>query len=250
MSVCNLQIKSLRHTSVEPSAGAFFTPDKGNAVHVCPDFILILKPFPRHLVDAKGCIVETKMLPHWLPMPPHPSTHQRRHLVPPLYPAPSASNKTAGEEEVRDNVDRWEPIPLAQESPSLGGSDAARPILRVFSLVTKKRIHKRAVIRHRVRTRLLTALRTAIFNLQDAKLDVQGKLDLRRNVLMLVAHPSAYAKDMEALVREMEKAVRRVAALPSAASSSAAASRKSGNRGESNKASFTPRTSPRKAKTA
>ncbi|CDR88550.1 uncharacterized protein SPSC_04377 [Sporisorium scitamineum] len=208
---------------------------------------MILKQFPRHLVDGKGCIVETRLLPHWLPKPPHPSTHQLRHLRSPLYPAPFSSNKTVGEEEKREGSGRWEPIPLAQESSSVVEGVAVRPILRVFVLASKKRIHKRAVIRNRVRTRLVAALRTAIFRLQDANLDVERKLDLRRNAVMLVASPTAYAKDMEALVQEMDKALRRVAALPSPASSSAP--RKFGNQSELNKTGPSPRTFSRKVKT-
>ncbi|TKY85363.1 hypothetical protein EX895_005525 [Sporisorium graminicola] len=214
-------IKPLRHVSLQSSAAAFFTPDRGNSTYSSPDFTMILKQFPRHLVDGEGCIVESRLLPHWLPMPPDPSTHQRRHLCPPLYPASSSPNKTVGEEQEQgqDGVDRWEPVSPAHELPSVGNSIATRPILRVFVLASKKRIHKRAVIRHRARTRLVAALRMAIFRLQDTELDVERKLDLRRNVLMLVANPTAYAKHMEALVNEMEKALRRVAALPSTASS-------------------------------
>lgn len=204
---------------------------------------MILKQFPRHLVDGEGCVVESRLLPHWLPMPPHPSTHQRRHLRPPLYPAPVPFLPT----KTRDDADRWEPVPLAQESSSVTTDDTTRPILRVFVLASKKRIHKHAVIRNRVRTRLIAALRTAIFRLQDASTDVEGKLDLRRNVLMLVANPTAYAKDMEELVHEMDKALRRVAALPSSATSSPW--RKFDSKGESSKAAFTPRSYTCKAKT-
>lgn len=165
---------------------------------------MILKPFPRHLVDEQGHIVESRMIPHWLPMPPHPSTHQRRHLCPPVVDLePPTREESEG--------DRWEALALP---PATGGADrAARSTLRVFILASKKRIHKRAVIRHRARTRLVAALRTAVTRLEASDLDVEQKLDVRKHVLMLVANPDAYAKDMDALVAEMESAVRRIASL-------------------------------------
>ena len=87
-----------------------------------------------------------------------------------------------------------------------------RPILRVFAMSTKKRIHKFAVIRHRTRTRLVAALRFAIARLHDTELDLAKALDVRKNMLMLLASPPTYAKDMDALTAEMEKALRRLTA--------------------------------------
>ncbi|KAJ9477848.1 hypothetical protein PHBOTO_001396 [Pseudozyma hubeiensis] len=198
------EIKPLRHASLEPNARAFFAPEKGHLVHGCQDFTMILKPFPRHLVDEQGHIVESRMIPHWLPMPPHPSTHQRRHLCPPVVELePPTQEESAG--------DRWEALAFP---PATGGADgAARPTLRVFILASKKRIHKRAVIRHRARTRLVAALRAAVTRLESSDFDVERKLDVRKHVLMLVANPDAYAKDMGALVAEMDSAVRRIASL-------------------------------------
>ncbi|SYW81218.1 uncharacterized protein UBRO2_04137 [Ustilago bromivora] len=79
---------------------------------------------------------------------------------------------------------------------------------------TKKRIHKLAVIRHRTRTRLVSALRTAIFRLQDSGIDAAQTLDLRKQVIMLIASPTAYSRKMEGLVSGMEKALRRVTSTP------------------------------------
>lgn len=168
---------------------------------------MILKPFPRHLVDEKGCIDDTRLLPHWLPMPPHPSTHQARHLGLPFDSHPVAS-PGAPSSMYDDGEDRWSPLEVRLPSASAG--DAARPILRVFVMSTKRRIHKRAVIRHRVRTRLVAALRTAVFRLEEADVDVVTMLDLRKNVMMLVAQPSVYLRDMDALVQQVGKALRSV----------------------------------------
>lgn len=199
------QIKPLRHASLEPHARTFFAPDKTHPVHRCQDFMMVLKPFPRHLVDSKGCIDEARMLPPWLPMPPHPSTHQRRHLCP-----PAAVPTQTGVAPTDPLQDRWEATSLPRPSSASAEGRSARPILRVFVSASKKRIHKRAVLRHRTRTRLVAALRTAIFRMQDSNVDVVKMLDLRKKVLMLIANPDAYAKDMEALVQEMDKGLRRV----------------------------------------
>ncbi|GAC99224.1 hypothetical protein PHSY_006824 [Pseudozyma hubeiensis SY62] len=144
------------------------------------------------------------MIPNWLPMPPHPSTHQRRHLCSPVVDVKPPSR-------VESEGDRWEALALPPATSGLGC--AARATLRVFILASKKRIHKRAVIRHRARTRLVAALRTAITRLEISDFDVAHKLDVRKHVLMLVANPDAYAKDMDALVTEMDSAVRRIASL-------------------------------------
>lgn len=165
---------------------------------------MVLKPFPRQLVDGSGRVDDTRLLPHWLPMPPHPSTHQARHLRLPCKTSPASANDASSS----DGGVRWEPLEVPLPVPAK--DTEARPILRVFVMSTKRRIHKRAVIRHRVRTKLVAALRTAIFRLQDSKLDVERMLDPRRKVVTLIAQPTVYLKDMEALVGEMDKALRRI----------------------------------------
>ncbi|SPO26542.1 uncharacterized protein UTRI_04131 [Ustilago trichophora] len=201
-------VKPLPHASLDKFAGGFFAPNKSNPSHHCADFSVILKPFPRHLTDANGRLDETKLLPHWLPLPPHPSTHQGRHLRPPFYyptlPClPDTISKEAGQD-----ADRWEPLAQPRETSKLAGD--SRPILRFFVMSTKKRIHKLAVIRHRTRTRLVTALRMAIVRLQESDPGLGKSLELRKNVLVLIASPLAYAKAMPVLVDEMETAVRRI----------------------------------------
>lgn len=190
------QVKPLPHASLHKAAGSFFAADRRNPVHRSADFSLILKPFPRHLVDRKGCIDETRLVPHWLPLPPHPATHQGRHFrLPFSYPRSSKVHEG----------DRWESEPLVWPVQPA----AVRPILRVLVLSTKKRIHKLAVIRHRTRTRLVAALRTALFQLQDAGTPVDSLLDVRRNVVVIMAERTAYARNMQDLVGEMERALRR-----------------------------------------
>lgn len=202
-----MQIKPLRHASLEPHAHAFIAPDKRHRVYGCADFTMVLKPFPRHLVDEHGCIDETRLLPPWLPLPPHASTHQRRHLCLPMVPLESRATQKDVVEQTR-----WEALHL----PATWSAHAARPILRVFVLTSKKRIHKRAVLRHRTRTRLVAALRTAISRLEDVDLDVSSMLDVRKQVIMLIANADAYAKDMDALVNEMDKGIRLVTQFASA----------------------------------
>lgn len=200
-------LKPLPQASLDKFAGTFFVPNRQDPSFHCDDFTMVLKAFPRHLTDNEGCLDETMLVPNWLPLPIDPATHQRRHLRSPLYPPSSLSSdsKEAGE-------DRWEPI---SDPTSLPVSDVvARPILRIFVLSTKKRIHKLAVIRHRTRTRLVAALRTAIFRWQESGSNVESLLDLRRRVIMLIASPTAYAREMEELVGEMDKALRRVTSTP------------------------------------
>ncbi len=72
---------------------------------------------------------------------------------------------------------------------------------------TKKRIHKLAVIRHRTRTRLVAALRSALTTASAA-----SRIDHRKNVLMLIANPSAYSRPMDELTTSMHKAISHVAA--------------------------------------
>lgn len=168
---------------------------------------MVLKPFPRHLVDSMGRVDDTRLVPHWLPIPPHPSTHQARHVRLPFKTFPALANDVSSSH----GDERWEPLEVPL--PVAAKETETRPVLRVFVMSTKRRIHKRAVIRHRVRTKLVAALRTAIFRLQDAKVDVERMLDLRRNVVTLIAQPTVYLKDMEALVGAMDKALRRITDL-------------------------------------
>ncbi|KAF6767552.1 hypothetical protein PSEUBRA_005721 [Kalmanozyma brasiliensis GHG001] len=189
-------VKPLPHASLEKGLSQFFIPSRSEPSFHCSDFTMILKPFPRHLVDGNGCLDETRLLPHWLPMPPHLSTHQGRHFRL-TFGSPPVASSDASSPGDHDGEARWEPLEVSL--PMLSKADDARPVLRVFVMSTKKRIHKRAVIRHRVRTKLVAALRTAIFRLQEANLDVERLLDLRKNVIMLVAQPTVYLKDVDTL---------------------------------------------------
>ncbi|SPO26820.1 uncharacterized protein UTRI_04131_B [Ustilago trichophora] len=207
-------VKPLPHASLDKFAGGFFAPSKNNPSHHCADFSLILKPFPRHLMDASGRLDETKLLPHWLPLPPHPSTHQGRHLRPPFYYPTLPSLPESISKEAGHDANRWEPLAQSVAVPT-----ETRPILRFFVMSTKKRVHKLAVIRHRTRTRLVTAMRTAIARLEGSDPGLGNSLEPRRNALMLIASPSAYSKAMPVLVDEMEKAVRRITSQACSSSS-------------------------------
>ncbi|KAJ1582604.1 hypothetical protein NDA11_007403 [Ustilago hordei] len=194
-------VKPLPPSSLDKTAESFFVPNRQDPSFHCEDFTMVLKGFPRHLTDQLGRLDETRLMPSWLPLPIDPATHQRRHLRSPLY-QPSAPSKEG-------DADRWEPIPNPTPLSAEG-----RPILRIFVMSSKKRIHKLAVIRHRTRTRLVSALRTAIFRLQDSDIDAAQTLDLRKQVIMLIASPTAYSRKMEVLVSGMEKALRRVTSTP------------------------------------
>lgn len=196
-------LKPLPHGSLDKSAGSFFVPNRQDPSFHCDDFTMVLKSFPRNLTDDEGRLDETRLIPHWLPSPVDPATHQRRHLRPPLYlPSTSASPS----DKKRGDGDRWEPL-----SPHpLTLASEPRPIMRIFVVSTKKRIHKLAVIRHRTRTRLVSALRTAIHRRQAEGEDVSRILDLRKRVIMLIASPGAYGRTMPELVEEMDKGLSRV----------------------------------------
>ena len=76
---------------------------------------------------------------------------------------------------------------------------------------SKKRIHKLAVIRNRARTRLVAALRQALWRLPNPS----ESLGSKKNVLMIVANPPAYSMAMGQLIDSMEKGLSYVAKKPS-----------------------------------
>jgi len=195
-------LQPLKHVSLDRTQGNFFAPSRTDSSFACPEFILILKPYPRHLVGADGEVDEARLLPPWLPFPPHPSTHQGRHLR--ATPNPSAPSPSSPVEQ--GEGERWEPLPPTPttESPE------ERPVMRVLTMSSKKRIHKLAVIRNRARTRLVAALRQALWRLPNPS----ESLGSKKNVLMIVANPPAYSMAMGQLIDSMEKGLSYVAKKP------------------------------------
>lgn len=191
-------MQPLKHVSLDRTQGNFFAPSRTDSSFACPEFILILKPYPRHLVGANGEVDEARLLPPWLPFPPHPATHQGRHLRATPHPPPPSSFPTVEEQ---GESDRWEPLP-----PTITQSPKDRPIMRVLTMSSKKRIHKLAVIRNRARTRLVAALRQALWRLPHP----EASLGCKKNVLMIIANPPAYSTDMAQLIDSMEKGLHKL----------------------------------------
>ncbi|PWZ00303.1 hypothetical protein BCV70DRAFT_108183 [Testicularia cyperi] len=245
-------VKPLSFAALGDDARRFFSPQAQNAVYRNRDFTVILKPFPRDLTHFDGTVDASKLVPPWLPRAVSPATHERRHLRHTPFPLPSTPTPLAllnaeeaesfgspGEDNGDLDVDhesvmlrKWDPV--ARSAAEIEAIMARqRPILRVLVLSTKKRIHKLAVIRNRVRTRVVTALRIALHRAQEQSKDpshIPSVLQNDRNAIMIMPNSSAHARDMDALVAEMAKAVAFLCTAQLRKDRSASASEFSGSR--------------------
>ncbi|WFD00045.1 hypothetical protein MYAM1_002791 [Malassezia yamatoensis] len=120
-------------------ASAFQPPNPAAYVHrrAAAQFrsdLFLLRLYPLHIDLNEKLVRMPRVLgPPWLPWPPNPETHDGRHML--LYKAAQAM--------------------LANEPDRLR-------ILRTTVFVSKKNVHKLAVVRNRCRTRLIAALRDLV----------------------------------------------------------------------------------------
>ena len=126
----------------------------------------------------------------WLPFPPKRSTHKGSNV------------RRAAAAAMAAHI----PEPVMTVGSNVRGADAARiPLLmlRTTVYVSKRRVHKLAVVRNRCRTRLIAALRQVLAE--------GGVLVRPRMVYIFSAGPQLYGEDMASLCRTMRNALGHVA---------------------------------------
>ena len=105
-----------------------------------PFFSLQLYPLHSRIEQSRGGRMPPILGPPWLPFPPSPETHQGRHI--------------------------------RRYLELLEDRENGRPRLHAGILIGRKRVHKRAVVRNRCKTRLMAALRNTVQ--QDPTLHVHS----------------------------------------------------------------------------
>lgn len=122
----------------------------------------------------------------WLPFPPQCSTHNGSNV------RRAAASATAAR--IHE--------PVMTVGSNVRGADAARVpllMLRTTVYVSKRRVHKLAVVRNRCRTRLIAALRQVLAE--------GGVLVRPRMVYIFSAGPQLYGEDMTTLCKTMRTAL-------------------------------------------
>lgn len=148
-------------------------------------FVSMAYPRSRDGTDAR------QARPSWLPWPPSPATHTKRHLINAPRPTPVRKHTAdADDEDVR-----WEAAPWQAPRSRV-------PVRHILVLCSKKKIHKLAVVRNRVRTRLVAAFRQA---LKDHSVPIPA------GICIVHAKPAAYDAPMATLVDLMKTSLVRSA---------------------------------------
>lgn len=169
----------------------------------CENFNLAVKSYPPNLTGRDGTVQEDRLGCPWLPRPARPSTHERRHLRNYQPPPP---------EVIPEEFEKWTTTAADLEKRAQEIRDP-RPVLRHFMALGKKRIHKHAVARSKVRRRLVFALRTVLHQLQREHADdgqaLLDALDLKRNILYFSPNLSVYLCPMSVLITRMREGILR-----------------------------------------
>ncbi|WFD03224.1 hypothetical protein MOBT1_001913 [Malassezia obtusa] len=160
-------------------ASAFQPPNPAAHVHRrpaaqfrCDMFALQLYPLHLAVHDAQTSMPRA-LGPPWLPWPPRRETHSARH------------------------------VRLANAARAALADDPARVrMLRTTVFVSKKQVHKLAVVRNRCRTRLLAALRALVAAEEVPVHD--------RYVYVFLANAPLYAAPHEAIVAALRRALAHV----------------------------------------
>ncbi|SPO45628.1 uncharacterized protein PSANT_03314 [Moesziomyces antarcticus] len=211
-------IKRMPQASVRGSY--MFKRNRNDPYYVVPEFIMILKHFQPDMRDSMGRLDERKLVPSWLPVPPHPATHERRYLRAPFYPPTAPAGRknrlafqnaeaawTGPYDASPGDSGKWESAAAPIVSAEI------RPVLRVLVSSSVRRVHKLAVIRNRVRTRLTEAMRIAVAHMEQRGTDIDKMLNPRRNLLLVFAGAAAHSKPMDELAQEMRDGLRFLAAV-------------------------------------
>ncbi|WFD27402.1 hypothetical protein MNAN1_002398 [Malassezia nana] len=164
-----VQVLRLSPAVLQPPNAAVAMHRPPSAMHRCELFRLHLYSMRSRTKGTEASLPPHLLGPPWLPFPPTRETHEARHLR----RAVAASTAITAHDTV--------------------------PLLPTAVLISKKRVHKHAVVRNRCRTRLMAALRAVVREVQVSL--VPG----HAYVFFGTAH--LYHVPMERLQQQVEKAL-------------------------------------------